>query len=203
MTALSNASSSNTRRPLPDFPRFLRRAQDGDEHAFALLWRHFNPMVLRYLRVMAGSASEDLAAETWLQVATSIRQFEGDEPGFRSWIFTIARYRQIDWHRKRGRRLEVPMGDSGIDPTSGNDETFELTDENMSLERALTTIALLPPDQAEAVMLRIVAGLDVARVADMMGRSQGSVRVLTHRGLRRLARFKADEAVGSEQKSNV
>jgi RNA polymerase sigma-70 factor, ECF subfamily len=160
-------------------------------------------MVLRYLRVMAGSASEDLAAETWLQVATSIRVFEGDEPGFRSWIFTIARYRQIDWHRKRGRRLEVSMATAENDLTSGSDETFELTDENMSLERALATIASLPPDQAEAVTLRIVAGLDVARVADMMGRSQGSVRVLTHRGLRRLARSVAGEPVGSEQKRNV
>jgi RNA polymerase sigma-70 factor, ECF subfamily len=198
-----NADPSNARRPMPEFSRVIRRAQDGDDHAFAILWRHFNPMVLRYLRVMAGSASEDLAAETWLQVATSIRQFEGDEPGFRSWIFTIARYRQIDWHRKRSRRLEVPIDAPGNDPTSGNDETFDRTDENMSRERALATIASLPPDQAEAVMLRIVAGLDVARVADMMGRSPGSVRVLTHRGLRRLARSVTDEPVGTEQRSNV
>jgi RNA polymerase sigma-70 factor, ECF subfamily len=198
-----SADHSRTRRPLPEFPRLIRKAQDGDDHAFALLWRHFNPMVLRYLWIMAGSASEDLAAETWLQVATSIRQFEGDEPGFRSWIFTIARYRQIDWHRKRGRRLEVPMEISENHPTTGNDETFELTEENMSLERALTTIASLPDDQAEAVTLRVVAGLDVARVADMMGRSQGSVRVLTHRGLRRLARSAATEPRGREQKSNV
>jgi RNA polymerase sigma-70 factor (ECF subfamily) len=152
---------------------------------------------------MAGPASEDLAAETWLQVAASLRQFEGDEPGFRSWIFTIARYRQIDWHRKRGRRLEVSIEASTNDPSSGRDETFELTAEQLSLERALATIASLPPDQAEAVTLRVVAGLDVARVADMMGRSQGSVRVLTHRGLRRLARCTGVEPVGSEQKSEL
>jgi RNA polymerase sigma-70 factor, ECF subfamily len=194
---------SSARRPLPDFARLIDKAQSSDDHAFSVLWRHFNPMLLRYLWIMAGSASEDLAAETWLQVATSIRQFEGDEPGFRSWIFTIARYRQIDWHRKRGRRLEVPMEASAHEATSGKDETFELTDENMSLERALATIASLPPDQAEAVTLRIVAGLDVARVADMMGRSQGSVRVLTHRGLRRLARATTGEPLASEQKSNV
>jgi RNA polymerase sigma-70 factor, ECF subfamily len=194
---------SSVRRPLPEFVRLLARAQDGDDHAFALLWRHFNPLVLRYLRITAGPASEDLAAETWLQVATSIRQFEGDESGFRSWIFTIARYRQIDWHRKRARRSEVPIDFSMNDPSSGSDETFELSHESMSLERAMETIASLPPDQAEAITLRIVAGLDVARVADMMGRTQGSVRVLTHRGLRRLARDAVVQPVGSERKSEL
>jgi RNA polymerase sigma-70 factor (ECF subfamily) len=48
-------------------------------------------------------------------------------------------------------------------------------------------IATLPPDQAEAILLRVVAGLDVAQVADVMGRSPGAVRVLTHRGLKTLA----------------
>lgn len=91
------------------------------------------------------------------------------------------------------------METSMNDPSSGSDETFESTDENMSLERALATIASLPQDQAEAVTLRIVAGLDVARVADMMGRSPGSVRVLTHRGLRRLAQWTGVRAVSSER----
>ena len=44
----------------------------------------------------------------------------------------------------------------------------------------------LPPDQADAVLLRIVAGMDVGQVAEVMGRSEGSVRVLVHRGLQRL-----------------
>ena len=47
-------------------------------------------------------------------------------------------------------------------------------------------IASLPPDQAEAVLLRIVAGLDTARTAQLMDRSAGAVRVLTHRGLKTL-----------------
>jgi RNA polymerase sigma-70 factor (ECF subfamily) len=58
--------------------------------------------------------------------------------------------------------------------------------ERSATERAVALIAELPPDQAEAVMLRIVVGLDVARVADLMERSPGSIRVLCHRGLRRL-----------------
>jgi RNA polymerase sigma-70 factor (ECF subfamily) len=56
----------------------------------------------------------------------------------------------------------------------------------MSTEAALALVATLPPDQAEAVMLRSVAGLSVATVAQIMNRPPGTVRVLAHRGLRRL-----------------
>ena len=58
--------------------------------------------------------------------------------------------------------------------------------EHSATDRAIALIGELPPDQAEAVLLRIVAGMDVPRVALIMDRSPGSVRVLCHRGLRRL-----------------
>lgn len=48
-------------------------------------------------------------------------------------------------------------------------------------------VRTLPSDQAEAVLLRVVADLGVSEVAAIMGRSEGAVRVLVHRGLRRLA----------------
>jgi RNA polymerase sigma-70 factor (ECF subfamily) len=64
----------------------------------------------------------------------------------------------------------------------------------MSTEAALQLIATLPPDQAEAVLLRVVGGLDVDRVAAIMGKRPGHVRVLSHRGLKRLAVLVQDPA---------
>jgi RNA polymerase sigma-70 factor (ECF subfamily) len=51
---------------------------------------------------------------------------------------------------------------------------------------ALDMVAALPADQAEAIILRVVAGLDVGQVAEVMRKPPGTVRVLTYRGLRRL-----------------
>src|SRR4029450_1411604 len=59
--------------------------------------------------------------------------------------------------------------------------------EGLSTRAALAEVATLPADQAEAIVLRGGAGLDVTRVAELMGKRPGTVRVLTHRGLRRLA----------------
>jgi RNA polymerase sigma-70 factor (ECF subfamily) len=60
-------------------------------------------------------------------------------------------------------------------------------EEMFSTEAALELIKTLPRDQAEAVLLRHVAGLDVARAAEVLGKRPGAVRVAAHRGLRRLS----------------
>ncbi len=59
--------------------------------------------------------------------------------------------------------------------------------EGLSTRAALAVIGQLPHDQAEVVLLRVVAGLDVEQVARVVGKRPGAVRVLAHRGLRRLA----------------
>ena len=172
---------------LDEFDHHLRRAQVGDEDAFAAIWRSCQAQLLRYLWVKAGPAAEDLAADTWLQVARTLDTFVGDERAFRSWLFTIARHRHIDWRRKSARRGEVLVDTEVLNGRSGGAEPWASLDERMATEAALGLIASLPPDQAEVVMLRTVVGLDVAATAEIVGRPPGTVRVLAHRGLRRLA----------------
>jgi RNA polymerase sigma-70 factor (ECF subfamily) len=170
------------------FADTLERARAGDEAAFALLFRDLQPALIRYLRVMTRSAAEDLAAETWFDVVKGLARFSGDEARFRSWIFTIARRRQIDAVRAMARRPVAVWAEDAEPPDPGPEDGVALAaEENSALESALRTIARLPPAQAEVVMLRAVAGLSVAEVAGAVGRRPGAVRILAHRGLRRLA----------------
>jgi RNA polymerase sigma-70 factor (ECF subfamily) len=139
--------------------------------------------VLRYLRVAAPDRAEDLTSETWLQVARDLRRFKGDWNGFRSWVFSVARHRAIDYKRAAARR-EIP---SQPPDTHASPDAAVVFEENLSTQEALALIASLPPPQAEIVALRVVAGLDVATVARIVGKRPGTVRVLSHRGLRALA----------------
>ena len=123
-------------------------------------------------------------------------KFEGDEPGFRAWLFTIARHRHIDMRRRATRRGEAAFDENLLAQQPDTQDVEDLAAEAISTEAALRLIASLPPDQAEAVALRVIGGLDVARVADMMGRSSNSVRVLTHRGLKKLALILGGESYG-------
>ncbi|MEV4510696.1 RNA polymerase sigma factor [Dactylosporangium sp. NPDC049525] len=177
-------------QPLPDedLAAALRAAADGDASGFTTLWRSLQPAILRYLRVVCGDAAEDVASETWLQVARDLSRFSGDATAFRVWLFRIARHRGIDENRRAWRRREEPH--DTIDPLrDANPVQDALVDvlELHGTEWALELIRTLPANQAEAVMLRVVAGLDVAGAAKVLGKRPGAVRVAAMRGLRRLA----------------
>jgi RNA polymerase sigma-70 factor (ECF subfamily) len=179
------------------FGQTLARARAGDEAAFATLFRETQPRLVRYLQVLDPSVAEDAAADAWLEVATHLRGFEGDEPGFRSWLLTIGRRKLVDRARYDARRpVHLVAADDvgrldGLRPTSdaaGEPDPAAVAEEDEATARAVALVRTLPPDQAEVVMLRVVGGLDNAQVAEILGKSPGAVRVLSHRGLRRLAR---------------
>jgi RNA polymerase sigma-70 factor (ECF subfamily) len=171
----------------PEFSELLAAAQAGDMDAFARLWRDANPALVRYLRGLLGAPGEDLASETWLAVIRGLSKFSGGEHQFRAWMFTIARHKMVDAQR-RGRGVKLrPLEEiqGAWEPPAA--DTADVVEQRMSTERALALIATLPAEQAEVILLRVVAGLDTAAVARLMGKSEGAVRVSAHRALRRLA----------------
>jgi RNA polymerase sigma-70 factor (ECF subfamily) len=168
------------------FGETLARAQGGDEAAFACIFRDVQPGLLRYLRVIAPEA-EDVAGETWLQVVGGLAGFRGDEQAFRAWLFTIARHRAVDAGRSRTRRPTVPLDLSGAAEQLVTADSADLALDAVSARAVVKLIAELPPDQAEVIMLRVVADLDSGDVARILGKTPGAVRVAAHRGLRRLA----------------
>jgi len=171
-----------------EFAEVLSAAVAGEEKAFAQLFRELNPLLLRYLRVAASESAEDLASETWLQIARDIGRFSGDERAFRAWAFAIARHRVVDHRRSAARRPQTVGTDPvTLDVQDPTDDPAALADARESTLASIRLIATLPTDQAEVIILRVVAGLDVAEVARILGKRPGTVRVLAHRGLRRLA----------------
>jgi len=177
------------------FAGVLAAAQEGSEAAFSRLWRDANPALLRYLRVMAPEAAEDVAAETWLQVVRGLAGFRGDEQGWRAWLFTTARRRAIDEARRRSRRPEKALEETPPGWLPVSPDAADLALEQISTRSALSLLARLPPHQAEVILLRVVAGLDTETVARMLRRSPGAVRVAAHRGLRTMAGILADADV--------
>ena len=153
------------------------------------LWRALHPPLLRYLVVRGDEAPEDIASETWMHVVRGLPSFSGDAAAFRAWLFTIARHRAIDHGRARSRRPVVAMGEPAALPSHDlAPSAEELVVAKDATARALELVATLPPAQAEMVMLRVVAGLEVADVATLVNKKPGAVRVAVHRALQTLAR---------------
>ena len=107
---------------------------------------------------------------------------------FRAWLFTIARHRAIDAARARERRPRtVPLAGSGAEERLTTADTADVAAERAATRAALTLVSALPSDQAEIIMLRVMAGLDTRTVARIVGKKPGTVSVTAHRALRRLA----------------
>jgi RNA polymerase sigma-70 factor, ECF subfamily len=170
-----------------DFAALLAAAQGGSHDAFAVLWRDANPALLRYLRVVAADGADDIAAETWVQVVRGLPRFTGDEAAWRAWLFTTARRRLLDQARLRRRHPAESLDEISVADVPRTAGAEQIALENIATESAMALLSRLPEQQAEVIMLRVVAGLDTDVVADMLGRSPGAVRVAAHRGLRKLA----------------
>jgi len=170
-----------------EFAAVLAAAQEGSEAAFSVLWRDGNPALLRYLRVAAPDAADDVAAETWVQVIRGLPGFRGDESAWRAWLFTTARRRAIDEGRRRSRHPVASLAEVRRAREPRTEDAAERAMENLGTAAAIAAIVALPPLQAEVILLRVVAGLDTEMVARMVGRTPGAVRVAAHRGLRQLA----------------
>jgi RNA polymerase sigma-70 factor (ECF subfamily) len=167
----------------------VARAQRGDSEAFRALYRDTQPRLLRYLRALAGDDAEDIASETWLQATRDLATFHGNDDGFRGWITTIARHRALDHKRATTRRPPpIPVPAEDLAGLAAADDTAARALDALATTNAIRLIAHLPPDQAEAVLLRAVIGLDATTAAHVLGKRPGAVRTAAYRGLRTLAR---------------
>ncbi|GHE65363.1 RNA polymerase sigma24 factor [Streptomyces spiralis] len=166
----------------------VARAQDGDELAFAVAYRIVQPGLLGYLRGLVGDDAEDVASDAWLEITRDLGRFQGDGAGFRGWTATIARHRALDHLRRKRVRPRAGGTEQDVLDLPAPHSTHDQAMEFLSTERALELVRGLPRDQAEAVLLRVVVGLDGPAAARVLGKRPGAVRTATHRGLKRLAR---------------
>jgi RNA polymerase sigma-70 factor (ECF subfamily) len=178
-----------------DLDEALAQARTGDESGFVALYRALQPPLVRYLRVRSAhgaDAADDVAAEVWLQVVRDLDRFTGDASAFRAWLFTIGRHRAIDHGRARAARPAVPVAEP-LEPRESAPSAEAEAVERDATRTALELVATLPSAQAEMVMLRVVAGLDVETVAGIVGKKPGTVRVAVHRALKNLREVMSDD----------
>ena len=182
------------------FPCVLTGAKKGEGWAVEALFTDLQPRVLRFLR-----STDDLAGDVWLAMAKGLNRFEGDLAGFRAWVFSIARRRLADHRRTAARRATHavdPQDDALRTPDAGGAaaelDVADVVAGQLSAQAAVDLIhAVLPPDQAEVLLLRIIGDLDVPHVADVMQRTPNWVRVNQFRALRRLAEHFPPDSVGA------
>jgi RNA polymerase sigma-70 factor (ECF subfamily) len=168
------------------FEGVLRAACTGAEWAWDLIYDSLAGSVLGYLRARAAPDPEGVCGEVFCQLVRDIHRFEGDEAGFRSWVFVMTHHRLLDDVRRRSRRPEGLTQPEELEvlvhPGDVEHEVMVRT-----RERELrAVIEELTPPQRDVLLLRLFGGLTVEEVAQAVGRQPGAVKALQRRGLESL-----------------
>jgi RNA polymerase sigma-70 factor (ECF subfamily) len=179
-----------------DRDRPLVDAAQADPARFDALYRKYLAQVYSYAFYELGDRheAEDATERTFLAALANLPRFEerarpADGEGastFKVWLFHIARNVVAERRRRRRRRPETTL-DTVADLAAPLDLEADAArrDEGRA---ALRAISRLSGDRRRAVVLRFVDEMSTAEIAGIMGRSEGSVRVLIHRALRNVAR---------------
>ena len=164
------------------FTSLLEAAREGSEAAWQELYEGLAPVVLGYLRANNAPDPEDVLSEVFLQAARDIARFEGEESGFRSWVFTIAHHRLIDARRNSARR-PVELSAEPPEPRERADDASEEALMKIGSEEVQRVLAALSDDQRAVLLLRVIGDLSVEDVAKAVGKRPGAVKALQRRGL--------------------
>jgi RNA polymerase sigma factor (sigma-70 family) len=161
------------------FDLVLSAAQADAPWAYERLYRSLAPAICGYLRIQGAADPEDLTSEVFLGAFRAIGSFAGDEGQFRSWVFTIAHRRLTD--ERRARSCRPAMTDAVLPDWAAGDVEEALR--RLSAERVRALCAGLAPDQADVLLLRLISGLTVEAIADLLGKTPGAVKALQRRGV--------------------
>jgi RNA polymerase sigma factor (sigma-70 family) len=184
------------RRSTENLGPLIEAARNGSVAAFERIYRALAAPVLSYLRWHRVSDPDGLTNDVFAQVHRKLRSFQGDEQGFRSWVFTIAHHRMIDDRRRSQRQ---PTVDSDVD-VEDHRSTGDVEDDAFAVlgsDRVRELLEVLSADQRAVVLLRVVADLSVEEVARILNKREGAIKALQHRAMAALRRHLARQPLST------
>ena len=181
-----------------DVEAMVRDARAGDSSALGQLYDTYRDRVARFATGRLGDAekAEDVTSETFEAVCRNLGSYRAGTD-FEAWLFTIAHRRVADHFRRRFRRREVEL-DEVVHPAyqggrhalpgplpavDGPEEAVLAAEQRAEVAGAFRR---LRADQQEVLALRVLGGLSAAQVGEVLGKSEGAVRVAQHRALHSL-----------------
>jgi RNA polymerase sigma-70 factor (ECF subfamily) len=164
------------------------RARDPD--AVAAIYRAYAPDLYRFFMgaVRDRETAEDLVGGVFVSVVESLPHFRGPALALPGWLFRIARHDLYDHRRNRARAPATEPLDLHVDVAGQAPDPEDLAVAALVREGLLAMVRELPPAQRDVLLLRLVADLPIAEVAELMDRTHGATKALQHRALANLAR---------------
>jgi RNA polymerase sigma-70 factor (ECF subfamily) len=168
--------------PEDEIRHLVERAREGDERAFTGLYDAFAPRILKFLcfRVGDPDLAEDLLQRVFLKMIEELPRYQERGIPFGAWLFRVARNAAIDAHRTS--RPHLPLAVLARRPSEYGDPE-PVVEAMMERDEIREWIACLPEAQRNVLECRFFGDLSPRETARVLGRSEGSVKVLQHRAI--------------------
>lgn len=167
----------------------IKLAKRGDKNHKEKLFGYIYPKIYRfvYYRTNNKTEAEDLTGDVILKIAKALPKQRGN---FNSWIYMIARNTVIDFYRKRSvRKGKISVEDMpGELPNGRKDFTEQILNE----EDLKKVMKFLPERQKEVIVLKFIEGYKNREIAKIIGTSEGAVKLLQFRALKKLREYFED-----------
>jgi len=175
----------------------IERAQDRSVNravsapAIGELYDRYHEDVFRYIwaRVYNQQLAEDLTGDVFIRMVTHLPKYRPSGTPFTAWLYRIARNLVIDHHRKATNRYEVLSIDEIEQHPEKGESIANQVENQIFVEQVQGAIRTLKPDKQDVIILRFIVGLPSQTVADILGKSVGSIKVTQHRALKELRRI--------------
>jgi RNA polymerase sigma-70 factor (ECF subfamily) len=147
----------------------------GNWDGLSFLYSRYSDDVQRFIQSIVHDRheSEDITQEVFTKLITKIRRYEEREVPFAAWIMRVARNAALDHLRSK---RQIPVDEVWVSEDDRDRTSLEYTN---ALKAAL---AELPESQRQVLVLRHIGGLSPSEIAGRLGRSEGSIHGLHHRG---------------------
>jgi len=170
----------------------LKKAREYDAQALAEIYDRYAESIYRYLYRYLGDAAhaEDLTSDVFLKLLQVLPTSRAPRDHLQGWLYRVAHNMAIDWFRRQGKAAVVSLED---DLVAGDELPSIALEKRQQREQLGRAIRRLTVDQQRVILLRFGEGFKLAETARLMGKSEGAVKILQHRAVRRLRKLLPQE----------
>ncbi len=166
-----------------DEKSLILQAKQGDEQAFGQLYELYFERIFKfiYFRVNHKETAEDLSEEVFIKAWEKIADVK--EVSFGGWLYQIAKNKVIDYYRQKKQVVDLEDVQNFLE---SDERLSEST--NTVIERRLFMVLLkeLTPEQQIIIKLKFIEDMDNSEIAELISKSEGSIRVIQHRAIQKL-----------------
>ncbi len=163
----------------------VTRAVEGDTGAFGRLYDIYADRIYRhvYYRTANVEDARDLTQDVFARAWRMLPKYKRTSTPFLGWLYTISHNRVIDYYRTKKDHAYLDQDVSIDAPHSDPQQSAETQLDRQEIRRA---VLRLPADQQRVILLTFIDGFEYREVAAMTGKSEGNIRVIVHRALKKM-----------------